>query len=129
MKNTNAQSFSKQLPKQDVVFLFCLPCWGKRRKEEKKKRKKKKEKRKKKKPAHHQAAITDLLDEGVAGAVVRDGETKCGALLEDVGTLALAAHVGKEKVVEANLAAQEAGHVDFVSVEGNVKNLRCCWGQ
>ena len=49
MKNTNAQSFSKQLPKQDVVFLFCLPCWGKRRKEEKKKRKKKKEKRKRKK--------------------------------------------------------------------------------
>lgn len=74
-------------------------------------------------PPHHDRVLADLLDERVASTVVGDGQAKGRAVLDDLDRLLVALDVGKEKVVEANLAAEQARHVHLVRVERAVENL------
>ncbi len=51
-------------------------------------------------------ALLDALDERVAGAVVRDGQTQRWLVLVYVDLLAIAAHMREYEVVEADLSAK-----------------------
>lgn len=64
------------------------------------------------------------LDEGIAGAVVRDGEPEGVLRLEHLHLLALPLDVRKDEVLQPDLAPQELVHVHLVGVEGAEHHLQ-----
>ena len=74
--------------------------------------------------SYHDAIVTDLFDEGVAGTVVGDGQAERWSVLVNLDESRVSFDVREEEVVEADLAAKEAGHVDFVCVQRAVQDLQ-----
>lgn len=64
------------------------------------------------------------LDEGVSGAVVRDGEAQRFLGLEHLHLLLDALHVSEDEVLQPDLASEQLLHVDFVRVQGTEEDLR-----
>lgn len=62
--------------------------------------------------------LLDPLDERIAGPVVRDGQSQGVLRLNDLDLLGPALAMGEDEVVQADLAAQQPGHVHLVRVEG-----------